>query len=124
MRSMKLLKEAAHLLETPGDFTDGEKSSTIAEIGSFLSEQQKKAESNTEDGIRVSTDGENWEYTDNVQIVSHLTRAGQKEVREFTMKTRDGELDIDFKTTINSESLNNKVSFDIESLNNFTIKHF
>lgn len=120
MKAVKLLKEAAHLLETPGDFNEEDRKNTINDIGLFLSDQERRA-ADTQAGVRVSTDGENWEYTDKVHVVSRVAQAGRDDMKEFSMTMTAGHLDMEMKSTIESDSACS-ISIDYEALTTFGIE--
>ena len=114
MKSVQLLKTAAHLLETPGDFSEQDRKNTISDIGLFLSDQERRA---TEDqpGDRVSTDGEHWEYTDKVHVVSRVPN-GKDDMKEFSITMTANDISMDMKTSIRSEGSAGTTKLDYEVL--------
>lgn len=118
MKSMKLLKEAAHILETPGDFNEEERQNTVNDISLFLADQERRS-AEDQPGVKVSTDGEHWEYTDNVHVVSRVKENGSEEFKEFSITMNAGNMTLDVRSSIRSESSAGNVSIDYEALSTF-----
>lgn len=120
MKSIKLLKEAASVLGTPGDIEPQVRETLSNDISLFFEDQARRS-ADGQPGVRVSTDGENWEYTDNVHVVSRVVQDGKEEMKEFSITMTAGDLTMDVKSTIQSESSGN-IKIDYEALSVFGLE--
>lgn len=120
MKAIKLLKQAAHILETPGDIPEQDRKDTVNDIGLFLADQERRAETNHV-GMRVSTDGENWEYADTAHVVTRVNQGGHQGMKEFSMTMSANNMTMDVRSTISTESMGT-LNIDYEALSTFGIE--
>lgn len=128
MKSVKLLQDAYTAM---GILSSGDKSGhelslvkrTTEEIETFFQEQATLANSETS-SIRISTDGNHWEYASNVEVIGNIVRENRTEVKSVSMQIADEAFCIDFTTHVNSQSLDNKMLVNVKELNNTKITHF
>lgn len=121
MKSIQLLKQAAHILETPGDINEQDRKDTVNDIGLFLSDQERRS-GDDQTGMRVSTDGENWEYADTAHVVSRVHDAGRNGLKEFSLTMTANDMSMDIRSTIASEALAGNVRIDYEALSTFGLE--
>lgn len=123
MKSIKLLKDVENVLSAPGDIEPQVRESLTNDIHLFFDDQERRAANAlVEPTVRVSTDGENWEYTDHVHVVSRIKNDGQEEMKEFSITMTSGDLTMEVKSTLQSESSGN-VKIDYAALSAFGISN-
>jgi hypothetical protein len=117
MKSIQLLKEAANILAAPGDIEPQVRETLSNDIHLFFDDQERRAANAlVESNIRVSTDGENWEYTDNVHVVSRISQAGSDEVKEFSITMNAENMSLQMKSSIHTESPAGNIAIDYVAL--------
>lgn len=121
MKAIKLLQDAATVLGAPGDINEQNRQNVNNDINLFLDDQKRRS-ADDQAGIRVSVDGENWEYADTVHVVSRIHQEDSAGMKEFSMIMTSGQMSMDVRSTINTESSVGTVNVDYEALTTFGIE--
>lgn len=121
MKSIQLLKQAESVLGGSGEQNEQDTRTTLNDISLFFEDQARRAAAD-HPGMRVSTDGVNWEYGDTAHVVSRIQQPGQTEMKEFSMSMTAGTLSMDVRSTISSETSAGTITIDYEALSTFGIE--